>query len=359
MQNGSRTIVVKVGTNVLTRPNGSLDVTSISQLVDQLVALKKEGHRLVLVSSGAVGAGRELLPSADELDPVIRRQMLSAIGQVRLMELYRQLFNGHQLLCGQVLATKDDFRDRLHYLNMRNCLEALLHDRVVPIINENDVVSVTELMFTDNDELAGMVASMLNADQLVILSSVDGLYSGAPDDPESYLIEMLEADDESVLEHVAPVKTSFGRGGMGTKVRMAQQTARLGTEVILANGRRSNVLLDVLNQRGRCTRIAAPEHRPSNVKKWLAQKPATKGAVTINKGAVAVMTDANKVTSLLPVGVVEVDGEFKKGNLIQIRSEDGTTIGIGIAQYDAETARERIGKKGQKPLVHYDYLMLF
>lgn len=351
-------IIVKVGTNVLTRPDGSLDVTNISHLVDQLVALKQDGHQLVLISSGAVGAGRELLPAADQLDPVIRRQMLSAIGQVRLMEMYRQLFAGYQLLCGQVLATKEDFRDRLHYLNMRNCLEALLHDRVVPIINENDVVSVTELMFTDNDELAGLVTSMLNADKLIILSSVDGLYNGSPDDPESELITVLTADDESVLSHVAPVKSSFGRGGMGTKVRMAQQTARLGAEVILANGRRANILTEVLAGRGRCTRIAAAEHRPSNLKKWLAQQPATKGVVSINQGAHQVLVDPNKVSSLLPVGITHVEGDFKKGDLVRILGPEQQLLGIGIAQYDAQVARDCLGQKGQKPLVHYDYLVL-
>ncbi|MEL7422111.1 MAG: glutamate 5-kinase [Bacteroidota bacterium] len=351
-------IVVKVGTNVLTRADSRLDVTNISHLVDQLAELKQRGHEIILVSSGAVGAGRELLPSAEQLDPVIRRQMLSAIGQVRLMELYRQLFASHQLICGQVLATKEDFRDRLHYLNMRNCLEALLHDRVIPIMNENDVVSVTELMFTDNDELASLVTSMLNADKLIILSSVDGLYTGAPEDPASELLAEISAEDENALAHVAPVKSSFGRGGMGTKVKMAQQTARLGAEVILANGRRNNVLLDILAGKGPCTRIAPTSHQPSNVKKWLAQKPATKGAVTINAGAEKVLTDDTTVNSLLPVGITAVEGDFAKGDLLRILGPGGELVGIGVAQYDAETARGLVGQHGQKPLVHYDYLVL-
>ena len=358
MEHSPHKLVVKVGTNVLTRADGSLDVTNISHLVDQLAELKQRGYQVILVSSGAVGAGRELLPSAEELDPVIRRQMLSAIGQVRLMELYRQLFGGHQLLCGQVLATKEDFRDRLHYLNMRNCLEALLHDRVIPIINENDVVSVTELMFTDNDELASLVTSMLNADTLIILSSVDGLYNGAPDDPASKLLEEIAAEDATVLDHVAPVKSSFGRGGMGTKVRMAQQTARLGAEVILANGRRANVLLEVLAGHGPCTRIAPSGHRPSNLKKWLAQKPETKGSVMINAGAQKVLTDERTVNSLLPVGITAVEGDFNKGDLLRILGPSGAIVGIGVAQYSAEVARSLIGKHGQKPIVHYDYLVL-
>lgn len=238
-----KNLVIKVGTNVLTRPDGRLDVTNISHLVDQIATLKATGTSLVLISSGAVGAGRELLPSHEGFGDVARRQVLSAIGQVRLMELYRQLFAGHDLLCAQVLATKGDFRDDLHADNMLNCLKALLHDQIVPVVNENDVVAVTELMFTDNDELAGLAARMLGADALVILSSVDGLYDGPPEDPNSTLISHLAAEDDSAQEFVQEKKTSFGRGGMGTKLRIAAQTARAGIPVLLGNGRERNILM--------------------------------------------------------------------------------------------------------------------
>lgn len=240
-------LVIKVGTNVLTRADGRLDITNISRLVDEIATLKKAGVQLILISSGAVGAGQELLPAANELDEVVRRQMLSAIGQVRLMELYRQLFVGHDLLCAQVLATKGDFRDEQHYANMLNCFQALLHDQVVPVVNENDVVAVTELMFTDNDELAGLVAAMLKADALVILSSVDGLLSGPPDQADSKLIRAVAADDETALSHIRAEKSSFGRGGMGTKLRMAQATARQGIRVYLGHGRREGLLPNLLH----------------------------------------------------------------------------------------------------------------
>ena len=235
-------LVIKVGTNVLTRPDGRLDVTNISSLVDQIAALKAAGVSLVLVSSGAVGAGRELLTVGEEFGDVARRQVLSAIGQVRLMELYRQLFAGHDLLCAQVLATKGDFRDDRHADNMLNCLQALLHDQIVPVVNENDVVAVTELMFTDNDELAGLVARMLRVDALVILSSVDGLYNGPPDDPKSQLIRDVACRDDRVESFVQKAKSSFGRGGMGTKLRIARATAQAGIPVLLGNGNRPNVL---------------------------------------------------------------------------------------------------------------------
>lgn len=238
-------LVIKVGTNVLTRPDGRLDVTNISHLVDQIALLKASGISLVLVSSGAVGAGRELLDMPEDSGGVAQRQVLSAIGQVRLMEIYRQLFAGHSLHCAQVLATKGDFRDDLHANNMLNCFRALLHDSVVPVVNENDVVAVTELMFTDNDELAGLVARMLEVDALVILSSVEGLFDGPPDDPESRLIPLVEAGDQSVMHFVQEKKTSFGRGGMATKLRIATETAQAGIPVFLGNGRRSNVLLQL------------------------------------------------------------------------------------------------------------------
>ena len=194
--------------------------------------------------------------------------------------------------------------------------------------------------------------------RLIILSSVDGLYTGAPDDPKSELLSEIAANDEAVLKHVAPVKSSFGRGGMETKVKMAQQTARLGAEVVLANGRRSNILLEVLSGRGPCTRITPTTHRPSNLKKWLAQKPDTKGAVMINAGAQQVLTNETTVNSLLPVGVTAVEGDFDKGDLLRILGPEGQLVAIGVSQYNADTARGLVGELGHKPLVNYDYLVL-
>ncbi|WP_116126719.1 glutamate 5-kinase [Lewinella sp. IMCC34183] len=235
-------LVIKVGTNVLTRPDGRLDITNISALVDQIAALKRSGVELILVSSGAVGAGKELLPGRDNDEAVARRQVYSAIGQVRLMELYRNFFAGHDLLCAQVLATKGDFRDDLHADNMLNCFRALLLDEIVPVVNENDVVAVTELMFTDNDELAGLVARMLQADALVILSSVDGLYDGPPDAPDSRLIPWVHPDDAGSDRVVQARRSSGGRGGMATKLRIARETAAAGIPVLIGNGRRPGIL---------------------------------------------------------------------------------------------------------------------
>ncbi|MEM1216319.1 MAG: glutamate 5-kinase [Bacteroidota bacterium] len=357
MKQAWKKVVVKVGTNVLTRENGSLDMTAISQLVDQLAELKQMGLQVVLVSSGAVGAGRELLPEADALDPVVRRQMLSSIGQIRLMEVYRQLFRGHNLLCGQVLATKEDFRDRTHYLNMRNCLAALLHDSIIPIVNENDVISVTELMFTDNDELASLITSMLSADALIILSNVDGLLTGPPDQPGAVRIPEVDAHDESVLTYIAPGKSSFGRGGMATKLRMAQRTARLGANVVLANGRRVGILPAICQGEQVGTRIPG-QQKVSSVKKWLAHQSGAAARLVINAGAVRALRDSERVSSLLPVGVTAIEGDFAKGDLLRITDEAGQVVGTGLAQYDSETARQLLGQQNTKPIIHYDYLVV-
>lgn len=356
-KSAQRGLVIKVGTNVLTRPDGRLDITHISHLVDQLADLKRRGEAVILVTSGAVGAGRELMPQTDHLDPVVRRQLLSAVGQVRLMELYRQLFAGHGLLCAQILATKEDFRDRTHYLNMRSCFQALLHDQIVPVVNENDVVSVTELMFTDNDELAGLVAAMVDARALLILSSVDGLFDGTPGQPGARLIEAVDADDRSAQDYVNPGRSSFGRGGMQTKLRIAQQTARLGVEVLLTNGRRHQVLTDWLDGRFRGTRIASRQS-VSSLKRWIAQQEHVKATVTINAGAAAALRDHSRVTSLLPVGILALEGSFEKGDTLRIVAEDGSPVGMGIAQYGHDTARLYTGQHGKRALIHYDYLYI-
>ncbi|MGB3801277.1 MAG: glutamate 5-kinase [Lewinella sp.] len=256
-------LVIKVGTNVLTRADGRLDITSISNLVDQIAALKQRGVELVLVSSGAVGAGKELLPGRANDEAVAQRQVYSAIGQVRLMELYRNFFAGHRLLCAQVLATKGDFRDDLHYDNMLNCFRALLLDEIVPVVNENDVVAVTELMFTDNDELAGLVARMVSADALVILSSVEGLYDGAPDQEESRLITRVAAHDTRVDRVVQARRTSGGRGGMATKLRIARETAAKGIPVLIGNGRRPNILAHLSTDDWPGTVVAAADNSPA------------------------------------------------------------------------------------------------
>lgn len=350
-------IVVKVGTNVISQDDGLLNLTALSHLVDQLTALKKAGCEVLLVSSGAVGAGKSLIKLPKGLSKLVRRQVLASVGQVRLMELYRQFFANQQLFCAQVLATREDFRDRIHYNNMQQCLNGLLRDDIIPIINENDVVAVNELMFTDNDELAGLVAAMINADTLVLLSSVDGLLDGPPSDSESKVIEQIGPFEDKWKKLILPTKSSQGRGGMATKYRIAQKAAQVGIHTIIANGGRSGILLDIWNGNYIGTSFQ-PAEPLSNVKKWIAyNEDSYKGKVVVNSGAKTAL-NSDQATSLLPIGIVRIEGQFAKGDLIRILAEDAEEIGVGIAQYDSEKANNQVGKAGSKPLVHYDYLYL-
>jgi glutamate 5-kinase len=350
-------VVIKIGSNVLTQSNGLPDQQRIANLVEQIATIKQNGTEVILVSSGAVAAGRSLINVSDKYDAIAARQLLASIGQVKLINIYAQLFERFEILCSQVLVTTEDFKGRLHYLNMKNCLEILLQHQVVPIVNENDVVSVTELMFTDNDELAGLIASMLNAQALIILTNVDGIYNGAPDAEDSSVITEVKDDGIDFSSFVTTGRSQFGRGGMITKSHMAQKTARLGIAVHIANGTKDNILIDVLDDKTPHTRFV-PTKTASDKKKWIAhsEKSAT-GIVQVNEGAITALI-SSKATSLLPVGITKVMSDFKKGEIIKLVDEKNKLIGLGIAEYGADKAKEKIGLKNQKPLVHYDYLYL-
>ena len=350
-------IIIKIGSNVLTQNDGLPDINRITHLVDQIASIKKQGKQVILVSSGAVASGRSLINVSEKYDAVATRQLLASIGQVKLINTYAQLFERFNILCSQVLVTKEDFRDRMHYLNMKNCLELLLQCDVIPVVNENDVVSVTELMFTDNDELAGLIASMLNAQALIVLTNVDGIFNGDPKTEGSKVIEEVTGPDNDFSSFISSGRSQFGRGGMITKSNMAQKVAQLGIAVHIANGTKENILTDLLENKVAHTHFV-PNKNKSGKKKWIAHSGnfAT-GLVRINEGAKAALT-SSKASSLLPVGVLNILSEFKKGEIIRLIDEKDKHIGLGIAEYGADKAIEMIGKKNQKPLVHYDYLYL-
>ncbi|MCR4824823.1 MAG: glutamate 5-kinase [Bacteroidales bacterium] len=238
-------LVVKIGTNVLTRADGTLDVTRVSALVDQVVFLRKQGYAVVLVSSGAVACGRTELHLDNDLDSVEQRQLYSAVGQVRLMDLYYRLFRDYGLQVGQVLTTKRNFETERERENQRACMEVMLQHGVVPIVNENDTVSVTELMFTDNDELSGLIAEMVGAQTLVLLSNISGIYDRHPDEPGARLIRTVHcADDLSAC--ISKEKSAFGRGGMFSKYNTARRVAASGIRVLIADGKCEQILPDLL-----------------------------------------------------------------------------------------------------------------
>ena len=234
-------IVVKVGSNVLTTDSGKLDITRMSSLVDQIAWLRWHGYEVILVSSGAVACGRRELQVDHHLDSVEQRQLFSAMGQVKLVNLYYDLFREYNIHIGQVLTMKSNFQTPEQYRNQQACMEVMLQNGVIPVVNENDTVCVTELMFTDNDELSGLIAQMMKAEALILLSNIDGIYTGNPSDPESEVIRSV-APGESLGKYILPSKSSAGRGGMESKYNTACQTAEAGIKVIIANGNRPDIL---------------------------------------------------------------------------------------------------------------------
>ncbi|MDW7695892.1 glutamate 5-kinase [Flammeovirgaceae bacterium SG7u.111] len=350
-------IAIKLGSNVLAAKNGLPDKELMGKIVAQIAALRKQGVEIVLISSGAVAAGRSIFPVNKKLDTIAQRQVFSSIGQVELIKIYTELFASQQLYCSQVLVTREDFRSRTHYVNMKNCLSALLGNGIIPVINENDVVSVSELMFTDNDELAGMVASMLNMDALFILSNVDGVFNGDPKKEGTKVIPVLDAAKTDFSKFVVSSKSDFGRGGMITKCRNAQKIADLGIAVHIANGKNEFTIAELMKPEAPGT-LFPPRKNTSNAKKWLSQSANyVKGEIIVNEGAKNALL-SEQATSLLPIGVVKIKGSFEKGDIVKIKSEEGTSLGVGKAEYSSEKAIQRMGKQKHRALIHYDYLFL-
>lgn len=366
-------IAVKIGSNVLTLRDGTLDVTRMSALVDQVAELHKAGVEIILVSSGAVASGRSEIHPAKKLDSVDQRQLFSAVGQAKLINRYYELFREHGIPVGQVLTMKENFATRRHYLNQKNCMTVMLENGVIPIVNENDTISVSELMFTDNDELSGLIASMMDAQVLIILSNIDGIYNGSPADPASEVIRKIE-HGKDLSSYIQTSKSSFGRGGMLTKTNIARKVADEGITVIIANGKRDNILVDLLHQelpslfpdvqssaldsQLTYTRFIPAPQPVSSVKKWIAHSEGfAKGELHIDDCATKVLA-SDKAVSILPIGITDVRGEFEKDDIVRIIDFEGNPIGVGKANCSSEQAREAMGKHGKKPVVHYDYLYI-
>ncbi|HTE34176.1 MAG TPA: glutamate 5-kinase [Chryseolinea sp.] len=357
MDTPKKLVAIKVGSNVITNAKGFPDETVIASIAGQIKQLRDAGYHVIIISSGAVAAGRSLYQFQKKTDTVVQRQVLASIGQVKLISLYKEIFDKQGIICAQVLVTKEDFKSRNHYLHMKNCLTALLSNNIVPVINENDVISVTELMFTDNDELAGLVSAMTNTDILIILTNVDGVYDGDPDEPGTSLIHTFDSAQVRLEEISSGKKSGFGRGGILTKCLTSEKIAGMGIPVHIANGRTPDIVLRILRDEKIGTRFPAKKVT-SNFKKYMAHAyEEPKGKVVINAGAKEILL-ADKAKSLLPVGILQVVGKFKKGDIIRIVDEEDHEVGLGLARYGNEKAKELIGIKNQKPIIHYDHLYL-
>ena len=348
-------IAIKVGSNVLTRPDGRLDLTRMSALVDQIAELRRMDKEVILISSGAVAAGKGEMKECTGLDAVSARQLFSAVGQIKLMNRYDEFFGGYGLRCGQVLTMKESFSTRRHYLNQKQCMEVMLEHGIVPVVNENDTVSVTELMFTDNDELSGLVATMMGVDVLLILYNGIRIQPGIRDNlPQQCRCR------QSGISIIQTSRSSLGRGGMITKFRMAQKVASEGITVIIANGKREHILTDILLERNEVpyTRFLPGSHPVSGVKKWIAHSEGfAKGKIQINEGAYRALL-SSQAASLLPVGVVAVEGQFEKDDIVQILAPDGSAFALGKISCSAEEVQSRMGLQGERPFVHYNNLYI-
>lgn len=352
-------VAIKVGSNVITQSDGSLNDSRILRLVEDIAILYKQGIDVILISSGAVAAGRSEVSISKKTNIIAAKQVWAAIGQVKLMSSYQFLFGKYGIQAGQLLASKESFRDRLHYLNMKNCISAMLENKVLPIVNENDTISVNELMFTDNDELSGLISSMMDCDTLMILSNVDGVYNGIPGDKDTQLIPVIDEESEDIDQYISSVKSGFGRGGMLTKCSIARKIASQGIDVFIANGTRDAIITDIVREKDvPFTHFVASSEHETGVKKWLSHSDTfAKGAVIINKGAKEALL-GEKATSLLMIGIVKVQGFFKKGDIVRILDESGNNVGLGKSQFDSKKTEQNIGEKINKPFIHYDFLLL-
>jgi len=355
-QHSRQRMVVKVGSRVLCDDHGALNPAALESLAAQVAGLWGSGWQVLLVTSGAVAAGEGLAGQAARRigNPVTRKQVLAATGQVQLMEIYQRNFRALGQGIAQILASKSDFQSRHHYLNMRACIEALLTARIVPVVNENDVVSVTELMFTDNDELAGLLAGMVNATRLCLLSTVPGVL----DQDTDRVIDCWDDERHEPDSLVRAGTSRHGRGGMHSKIAVARKVSALGIEAVIADGGEADILARIAAGEAVGTRFPA-RGTSSPAKRWLASMDDhALGAVTVNAGAEAALLDRNRLASLLPVGLVKVEGEFHSGDVVQVRNEAGEVLGCGRSQYDHTEARDAIGQRERKPVIHYDYLYI-
>jgi len=329
-------IVAKVGTNVLTAGTERLNLEVMSALVSQVAGLQKRGAAVLVVTSGAITAGRHRLGVSRDRKGMPFRQMLAAVGQTDLMQAYQELFAWHDITIAQTLLSRRDLADRQGYLNARNTLLGLLELGVVPIVNENDVVAVEEIegaRIGDNDNLSALVANLIDADLLVLLTDQAGLYTADPRrDPEATLIPRVERIDAEI-ERLAGDTRGRGVGGMITKIQAAALAVAGGADVVIADGQRPDVLTNVALGRQEGTLFPSGVDRMESRKRWMLAGLSLKGSIAVDEGAIRALCEQRR--SLLPAGVKDVDGKFQRGDAVAITDGNGRRIACGIANYGA------------------------
>lgn len=341
-----RRVVVKIGSALLTNDGRALDEPAIGGWVDQIAELHRRGIEVVLVSSGAVAAGMVRLGWRVRPSSVHELQAAAAVGQNGLTECYEGHFERHGLITAQVLLTHDDLSNRKRYLNARSALRTLVGLRVVPVINENDTVVTDEIRFGDNDTLGALVANLLEAEALIILTDQEGLFDADPRrDPSAQLIAEGRASDPQ-LAAVAGGGGALGRGGMSTKVKAARLAARSGAVTVIASGRQPEVLIRLAEGEPLGT-LLTPDQAPIAARKrWLAGQLQARGSLTLDAGAVRVLRGSG--SSLLPVGVKALSGDFVRGDMVLCLDEDGQRVAKGLVNYGADEARKLLGQSSQR-----------
>ena len=364
----SHTVVIKVGTNVLADTAGRLDRHRIQSLADQIHRVREGGRKVVLVTSGAIGAGVGKLGLGKRPADLPQLQACAAVGQSALMQLYQESLAPHGVHTAQILLTAGDFDSRARYLNVRNTIRTLFEYGALPIINENDTVSVAEIKFGDNDHLAAMVTNLLRAPLLVLLTNVNGLYSDDPGtDPDAQLLATVPNIDRSVTELAANTQSALGTGGMRSKLRAARLATAAGESVIMANGSHDGILDRIFAAEPVGTLFLPHGDDVPAWKRWVGFTARPKGSLRIDAGARRALVEQGK--SLLPVGVTAVEGEFGKGDVVSICDAAGVEIARGLTNYSSEDAIRLRGKPtdqiasllGSVPypeLVHRDNLVV-
>ena len=352
-------IVVKFGTSLLTGGSDRLDRDIMASLVNQVAQLHKQGLEVIIVSSGAIASGRHKLGLAKQIKGIPFRQVLASVGQHRLMNLYEQLFRQYNITVAQALLAKSDLLDRAGYLNARNTLLALLELKVLCIVNENDVVAVDEIqeaIFGDNDNLSAMVANLIDADLLLILTDIGGLYTANPHrDPNARLIPQVEVIDSDIERLAADTPGKLGTGGMITKVEAAKLATSSGVTVVIADGRETDVILRLANGEALGTRFLPATTKLESRKRWMLSGLSTRGKLVVDSGAALALKKQKR--SLLAAGISNIEGDFQRGDIVNIYDPDGSRLGCGITNYSSADIEVIKGAHSEKiaTLLGYDY----
>lgn len=340
-----KTVVVKLGTSVLTGGTRKLNKAHMLEIVRQCATLTEQGHRVVLVTSGAIAAGREFLGYPEYPPAIAYKQLLAAVGQSKLIQYWEQLFSIYSLFVGQMLLTRADLEDRERFLNASDMLRALLEQGIIPVINENDAIAVAEIKVGDNDQLSALVAALARADELILLSDIDGLYTANPNnDSSAQLIPHVHTITDDIRGMAGDAVSGLGTGGMSTKIQAATYACSAGIDVTIARGDVENVLVRIINGEEIGTRFHASERSIVERKKWIFGAPIS-GKLVVDAGAEKALRQGGG--SLLPIGITEVSGTFARGAVVSVQTLEGIDLAHGVARYNSEDLSRIAGHKSQ------------